>query len=174
LSRLTGDDSFQNLDSAGLFKFTSRFKLEQPPDMSFAGNQFPQLKSNPSSRANFNMAAAMSGQKKATPEDQEQFQSGKKAGFISGAIQTGLGAIGAPLTAPTVTTSTVGTGILNPAGEEIFKEIASHGPSAARQALSSPLTQKLLLRAAGPVAATYILKELGLLKKAAQWADVIP
>jgi hypothetical protein len=174
LARLTGDNSFQNLDNAGLFKFTSRFKLEQPADMTFAGNQFPQLKSDQLSRTNFNMAAALSGQKQATPEDQEQFQSGKKAGYVSAATQAGLGAVGAPLTAPTVTSSTVGTGILDSSGQEVVREVLSHGPSVARQALSNPVAQKLLWRVVGPVAGVALLKELGLLRKAGQWMELVP
>src|SRR5262249_36183725 len=64
---------------------------------------------NPLERTNYNMMAALSGQKQATPEDQEQFESGKQAGFISGTAQAALGGVGGALTGPTVTTGEAGT-----------------------------------------------------------------
>src|ERR1700730_2489012 len=75
------------------------------------------------SRTNANMALAMSGQQaQMNPQDQTQFEAGRKAGTISGGGTVALGALGglgSALTAPTAATETVGTGVLDAAGEEI-------------------------------------------------------
>jgi hypothetical protein len=93
------------------------------------------------SRTNQNMALAMSGQSaQMRPDDQAQFESGRTAGTIAaaGTLATGaLSAAGAALTAPTVGTQTVGTGILDAAGEEIKREVLKYGPSLGKQAAST-------------------------------------
>ncbi len=120
------------------------------------------------SRTLQNMTYAMSGQsERMHPDDKAEFERGVKAGMKSAAVTTATGAISgalAPLTAPTVTgTEAVGTGILDPAGREIMRDVTTYGPSVARQVLSHPLTQSLLARAAGYAGAGYILKSLGIL-----------
>ena len=99
----------------------------------------PQLKPNPISRTNANMAAALAGQRQLTPEDQERFESGKQSGFISGATQVGMGALG-PLTGPTAVAATEGTGVLDSAGNEIMREVTKYGPSLGRQGLQATVS----------------------------------
>jgi hypothetical protein len=112
------------------------------------------------------MALAMSGQQaQMNPEDQEQFESGRQAGFGSAAATAALGAAGGALAAPSVTAGSVGTGILDAAGHEIMKDLMQYGPSAARAILSHPLGQKLLMHAAGMAGGGAILKALGIFGK---------
>ena len=82
-----------------------------------------------------------------------------------GATQAALGTASAAvagslaaLAAPSVTTARVGTGVLNPAGEEILKGVTQYGPSLLRQALSNPVTQHILARAVGYGTLGYILR----------------
>jgi hypothetical protein len=122
------------------------------------------------SRTLQNMAYAMSGQSdKMHPDDKAEFDKGVEAGAKSAAVTTATGAASAalaPFTAPAVTgTEAVGTGILNPAGKEIMRDVTTYGPSVARQIFSHPLTQSLLARAAGYAGAGYILKALGVFEK---------
>jgi hypothetical protein len=126
-------------DNPGFTEMIRKIREAGQPHKSFAAQQFPQLQTNPTSRTLYNMTAAMSGQKQATPEDEEQAQAGRKAGFISGAVTAGMGALGGPLAAPTVTTESVGTGILNQTGQEIMREITKAGPSIGREAVKATL-----------------------------------
>ena len=82
-----------------------------------------------------------------------------------GATQAALGTAGAAVTgslaalaAPTVTAARVGTGVLNPAGEEILKDVTQYGPSLLRQALSNPVTQHILAKVVGYGTLGYILR----------------
>ena len=130
-----------------------------PPDMTYAGNAFPQLARDEQSRTLYNMMAAQSGQKLATPEDQAIGERGKAAGFTSAGI-TAAGGTLASLFAPSVATATAGTGVLNPAGEEILKDVSQYGPSLIRQALGNPVVQHLLGRAVGYGTLGYILRRV--------------
>jgi hypothetical protein len=56
------------------------------------------------SRTMGNMAAAMSGQPMATPDDQKQFDAGRQAGTIAGGVQLATSAGLGALTAPSVAT----------------------------------------------------------------------
>jgi len=97
------------------------------------------------------MTAAMSGQQQATPQDQEQFEQGKQSGFIAGATQAGLGALG-PLAGPTRIAATEGTGILDASGNELRRAVTKYGPSLGSQALKSTvswISRHPLLAAAG-------------------------
>ena len=122
------------------------------------------------SRTLQNMTYAMSGQSEQMhPDDKAEFDRGLEAGAKSafGTVASGaaVGAL-APAFAPTVAgTQAVGTGILDAAGKEIFRDITTYGPSVARQVLSHPFTQSLLARAAGYAGAGYILKVLGMFNK---------
>ena len=129
-----------------------------PPDMSYAGNAFPQLGRDPQSRTLYNMMAAQSGQKLATPEDQAIGEQGKAAGFESAGVTAAAGTLGA-LAAPSVAAARVGTGLLNPAGEEILKDVTQYGPSLLRQALSNPVTQHILAKVVGYGTLGYILRK---------------
>src|SRR5215472_73336 len=128
-----------------------------PPDMSYAGNAFPQLGRDEQSRTLYNMMAAQSGHKLATPEDQAIGEQGRAAGFESAGLTAAAGSL-ASLAAPSVTAARVGTGFLNPAGEEILKDVTQYGPSLLRQALSNPVTQHLLARVVGYGTLGYILR----------------
>jgi len=64
--------------------------------MSYAGKAFPQLERDASSRTLYNMMAAQSGQKLATPEDQPIGEQGKAAGFESAGLTAAAGSLGAP------------------------------------------------------------------------------
>jgi len=130
-----------------------------PPDMTYAGNAFPQLARDEQSRTLYNMMAAQSGQKLATPEDQAIGEQGKAAGFISAGV-TAAGGTLASLFAPSVATATAGTGVLNPAGEEILKDVTQYGPSLIRQALGNPVVQHLLGRTVGYGTLGYILRRV--------------
>lgn len=89
-------------------------------------------------RTLYNMTAAMSGQRMATPEDQAQADAGYRDGMIAGGVQllasTGLGA----LAAPSVVTK---AGPLVPAGRDaagkflpwVASQVSEAGPSLARQ-----------------------------------------
>ena len=83
------------------------------------------------------------------------------------AIPTAASAAASAL-APTATTETVGTGVLDALGNEVTREVVRLGPSAARAVLSNPIVQKVLLHMAGSAATglglggTYaLLKKLG-------------
>jgi hypothetical protein len=118
------------------------------------------------SRTNQNLALAMSGQQgQMSPEDLQQFEAGRQAGFGSAAATAATGAVGGALAAPSVTAGSVGTGILNAAGHEIMRDITQYGPSAARTILAHPIAQRLLIHAAGTVGAGAILKALGIFGK---------
>lgn len=68
-----------------------------PPGYSIEGQQPPAPTPTPEqtlSRTNANMAAAMSGQPQSTPEDQANFDQGKKAGTIQGGVDIAAGAVG--------------------------------------------------------------------------------
>ena len=121
------------------------------------------LKPNPQqalSQTNSLMTLAMSGQQaQMNPAERAQFESGRNAGTASAAGTVALGTLGA-LGVPTVSTGSVGTGILDATGQEIMKDVVQYGPSVARQVLSHPLAQKLLLHAAGLGAGGAILKAI--------------
>ena len=73
----------------------------------------------------------------------ESFEQAGQRGYQTGAaigagLVAGAGTIGS-LLAPTVTTGTVGTGILGPTGEEVTRDIATQGPSLARAGLNVAL-----------------------------------
>jgi len=85
------------------------------------------------------MAAAMSGQRQVTPQDEKQFQAGKQSGFIAGAAQVGLGALG-PLAGPTRVAATEGTGVLDASGNEIKREVTKYGPSLGKQGLQATVS----------------------------------
>lgn len=103
----------------------------------------------------------------------DQLKSVEKANNIALAGATALTAAPAiaGAFAPTVAgTETVGSGILDYLGNEITREVARVGPSAARAALNNPVVQKVLWHVAGTAAAgagvggTYaLLKKLGVL-----------
>jgi hypothetical protein len=99
-----------------------------------------------------------------TPSEIQGIRDKQNAGIAAG-IGLATGAAAAPvigaLTAPTVATEAVGTGILDASGNEIMKDVMSYGPSTARAVLSHPLTQKLLMHAAGWATGGAILKYLG-------------
>lgn len=138
-------------------------KQAAPMDKSYAAAQWPNLETDDFSRTLYNMTAAMSGQKLATPEDQAKGEKGKAAGFKSAALTAATGAIAAPLAAPTVGAEEVGTGILDASGKEIMRSMASYGPSVAKQVLAHPLAQMILKAAVGTGVAGSVLKALGLL-----------
>ena len=103
------------------------------------------------------IGAAQSGQKLATPEDQAIGEQGRAAGFESAGVTAAAGTLGA-LAAPSVAAARVGTGLLNPAGEEILKDVTQYGPSLLRQALSNPVTQHILAKVVGYGTLGYILR----------------
>jgi hypothetical protein len=83
----------------------------------------------------------------------------------------GGSALAGKLMAPTVTSQTIGTGILGPGGEEIMREGVKYGPSAVAKAMSNPAARKILewvghgvLGTVGGGAAWKALKTLGLMK----------
>jgi hypothetical protein len=82
-----------------------------PVTLDFSKAQ-PLPRRDPMSSVNANMTAAMSGQRMQTPEDQAQFEQGKKAGTISAASQMATSGLVGPALAPTVSAAEVGTGIL--------------------------------------------------------------
>lgn len=63
------------------------------------------------------------------------------AGIFGGAM---AGAAAAPLLAPSASTATVGTGILDASGDEIMKDIITQGPSAAVRFLSHPVIRQAM------------------------------
>lgn len=103
-------------------------------DPTYAGNAFPELKNDRLSRTLYNMTAAMSGQKLATPEDQAEGEKGRAAGFKAAALTAASSTVGGVLSAPAVGTATVGTGILDATGQAITREAIKYGPSVATQA----------------------------------------
>ena len=87
----------------------------------------------------------------------------QKGGAIGAGLVAGAGTLGA-LALPTATgTATVSTGLLNPAGEEILKDVSQYGPSLLQQAITNPVVQHILLRYVGPGTGLYILHKLGVL-----------
>jgi hypothetical protein len=112
------------------------------------------------SQANSLMALAMSGQQaQMNPADRARFEQGRQAGTASAAGTVAGGTLSA-LLGPTASTASVGTGILDATGQEIMKDVTQYGPSVARQVLSHPLAQKLLLHAAGLAGGGAILKAI--------------
>ena len=107
------------------------------------------------------------GQEASTEKSSDR---GQAIGEAIGAGGTALAAGGTALAAPSATTETVGTGILDTAGEEIMREGIKYGPSAIAKALSSPIGKEILHWAvkggAGAVGGAGVwkaLKALGLL-----------
>lgn len=84
------------------------------------------------SRTNANMAAAMSGQPQSTPEDQANFEQGRKAGTIQGGIDIAAGAtlgaanagIEALASRVTPAAKMVATGLLDEIGNPIMRQQA--------------------------------------------------
>jgi len=100
-------------------------------------------------------------------DPQARIAAGKVA-LITGATMATAGAVSGALAPSVVGTETVGTGILDAAGEEITREVAKYGPSATRAVLSSPVVQSILKHAAisagtgmGLGGTIAILKKLG-------------
>ena len=84
-------------------------------------------------------------------------EQGKAAGFESAGLTAAAGSLAA-LAAPSVAAARVGTGLLNPAGDEILKDGTQYGPSLLRQALSNPVTQHILAKVVGYGTLGYILR----------------
>jgi hypothetical protein len=138
------------------------FSKAQPID---AGVTLDFSKAQPLNRTpqttNSLMALAMSGQQaQMSPTNRAQFEQGRLAGTAAAAGTAAFGTLGSLLGAPSMSTTSVGTGILDATGQEIMKDVTQYGPSVARQVLSHPLAQKLLLHAAGLGAGGAILKAI--------------
>jgi hypothetical protein len=143
-------------------------------DPSYAGNAFPELKNDPLSRTLYNMTAAQSGQKLATPEDEAEGEKGKAAGFKAAAVDAGLMVGGELLLAPRAVQ------VLSkvPAGRDpltgqmlpwVVKTATEEGPSLARagvQAIKAageahPLVKQLIISGLGALGAGKIAHALG-------------
>jgi hypothetical protein len=140
--------------------------LSEKERSTFAGTAFPQLAQDPESRTRYNMMAAMSGQKLATPEDQAEGERGRKAGTIAGGrdilMMSGLGAASAgreALTAGGSVTKQVATGLVDELGNPIMREetvktigrIPGLLKSAYDWANANPVKAYLLLKVAGEI-----------------------
>lgn len=159
---------------AGKPRVTLDFSKAQPinPPVTLDFSKAEPLQSQPTpeqalSRTNANMAAAMSGQPQSTPEDQANFEAGRKAGTIQGGIDIAAGAgLGAATTgleaiagkaAPAA--KMVATGLLDEMGNPIMRQqaVASIGKipgllkSAYDWANANPVKAYLLFRVANEI-----------------------
>jgi hypothetical protein len=91
-----------------------------------------------------------------------------QAGVLAGqGLGAGIEAGASKLLAPTVTSETVGTGILGPTGEEIMREGLKYGPSKVAKALSNPMAKEILKwvgKGIGLTAAWKAIDALGVMK----------
>ena len=80
------------------------------------------------SRTLQNMTSAMSGQPLQDPDDQAEFEQGRKTGTIAGGVQIATGAAGGLFT-PGVQVTREASSILGPEGEPLAKEVMKKAPS---------------------------------------------
>lgn len=147
-------------------------------DPSYAGNAFPELKTDPLSRTLYNITAAQSGQKAATPEDEAEGEKGQREGFESAGVTTLTTLGGELLLAPKAVQ------VLSkvPAGRDpatgkmlpwVVKTATEEGPSLARegyQALQAageahPLVKEVVKQGLIMLGAGKIAQKLGWLGK---------
>lgn len=150
-------------------------------DPSYAGNAFPELKNDPLSRTLYNMTAAMSGQKLATPEDEAEGEKGKAAGFKAAAMDAGVMVGGELLLAPRAVQ------VLSkvPAGRDpatgrmlpwVVKTTTEEGPSLAREGVTAlkaagdahPLVKQMIISGLGALGAGKVAQALGWIGKTAE------
>lgn len=139
-------------------------------DPTYAGNAFPELKNDPQSRTLYNMTAAMSGQKMATPEDEAEGEKGKAAGFES-AGATALTSLGGELLAAP---KLLQVAARDPATGQFVKGLATkEGSTLARQLLTAtqaageahPVIKQALIQGLGMLGVGGIAKALGWIGK---------
>jgi hypothetical protein len=80
-----------------------------------------------------------------------------QAGVLAG---QGAGALVGKAFAPTITSETVPTGIFNPAGKELVRDVMRSGPSAANKLLKTALP-KIIKKALGSYGVYEVAKKLG-------------
>ena len=80
-----------------------------------------------------------------------------QAGILAG---QGVGALAGKAFAPTMTTETIPTGIFNPAGKELVRDVVKAGPSAANKLLKTALP-KIIKKALGSYGVYEVAKKLG-------------
>lgn len=130
-----------------------------PPGYSIEGQQPPVPALSPDqtlSRTHANMAAAMSGQPQSTPEDQANFDEGRKSGTIQGGVDIGLGALGGAALGPldnalkylgfgakaAKAAEPVATGLLDQYGSPIFRALEPEVRPIVQKLLSHEAVQK--------------------------------
>jgi hypothetical protein len=138
--------------------------------MTFAGNAFPELKNDPQSRTLYNMSAAMSGQKLATPEDEAIGQQGKQAGFVSAGV-TALTSLGGELLAAP---KLIQIAARDPATGQFIRGLASkEGPTLLAQGVNAvraageahPLVKQALIQGLTMLGAGKVAQMLGWIGK---------
>lgn len=89
------------------------------------------------SRTNANMALAMSGQQaQMSPDDRQQFESGRKAGTIAGGTAIATGAASGLFT-PGIQVAQETSSVLGPEGQPITKEVVKDAPSLAGKGIQA-------------------------------------
>jgi hypothetical protein len=130
---------------------------------------------DPHNPANPNVNAIVPGVSLAKPENmapaREAVSTGlakTQAGILAGqGVNAGAGAVIGKLTAPTVSTEMVESGLLGPSGKALFKESLKYGPSAMDKALANPVAKQILGwvgKGVGVAAAWKAIEALGLTK----------
>jgi len=107
---------------------------------------------DPHNPANPNVNAIVPGASLAKPENMEPARekvstglAATQAGVLAGqGMNAGAGAVIGKLTAPTVSTEMVESGLLGPSGKALFKEVTKYGPSSMQKALATPTAQAIL------------------------------
>ena len=104
------------------------------------------------SRTLSNMTLAMSGQQaQMSPDDRQQFESGRKAGTIAGGASIATGAAGGLFT-PGVQVAQETSSLLGPEGQPITKEVVKEAPSLAGAAIKNILPEGATLGQAAKIA----------------------
>jgi hypothetical protein len=94
----------------------------------------------------------MSGQQdQMSPDDRQQFESGRKAGTIAGGASIATGAAGGLFT-PGVQVAQETSSLLGPEGQPITKEVVKEAPSLAGAAIKNILPEGATLAQAAKIA----------------------